>query len=617
MTHNFAAMFADNAVANTQAQTGAFADVFGGKERIKNTFGIGNAQAAIAKRNLDERAGAGAPDLDAGGTRAFADGVVGIVEDVQKHLLDLVGISDDRGQGLVEAFDHLNAVTDEVVRTQVQSALQDGIKLDGLALRRPLAGKAEQILHDLLGALRFLQNHPQIAARAFGEFGIFHQEVGESEYGGQGIVDFVRDARDQLPDGCHFLRVHQLGAQHGGVGDVAHDHDDAADPAVLPADGTQIDGELAADSIAANQGHVEVIDLLSAGHGRQSVAERGAAGGDTQVGQGMTDDLVLLKAETAPAPVGITDDSVGVGDQDQALGVTQDFAGEIALFLQLGLRLVEAGDIQHEPAVLQDDAGRIAHGKTVHENVDGRSILTPEDFLVIAHFAAAFERFREFLPPLGREIDLGGNVELKQFVAAVVAEDANHGVVDFDESALRRRDVNSFLNVVEQFTIAALRFAAVGDVLKDVDGLPLGAAGAVNAGGGNQVSAFEDRMHIFVETFPGAAERTGVWGSAGSKGVQGAHVDADQVVGSYADEIGERAVDAKNVVLLVVDDDEVADGVEDFQPVAVGLLHTGKEAGILESDTGVTGDRSQQLPIFDAGRSATVGETKNTDKFSR
>jgi hypothetical protein len=51
--------------------------------------------------------------------------------------------------------------------------------------------------------------------------------------------------------------------------------------------------------------------------------------------------------------------------------------------------------------------------------------------------------------------------------------------------------------------------------------------------------------------------------------------------------------------------------------VAVGLLHTGKEAGILESDAGMTGDRSQQLVVFDGGRSATVGETKNTDKVSR
>ena len=152
----------------------------------------------------------------------------------------------------------------------------------------------------------------------------------------------------------------------------------------------------------------------------------------------MPQDLVLLKAETAPAPVGITDHAVGVGDQNQALGMTEDLAGEITLFLQLGLRLVEAGDIEHQAAVLQDVAGGIAHRKTVHEYVDGRSILAPQDFFVIAHFAPAFEMFREVLPPLRRKIDLGGNIELKDFVAGAVAKDANQRVVDFDEAALGR-----------------------------------------------------------------------------------------------------------------------------------------------------------------------------------
>ena len=115
----------------------------------------------------------------------------------------------------------------------MHGALQDGIELNGLALRRHLAGKAEQVLHDLLGALRFLQNHAQIAARAFGDLGIFHQQVGESEDGGERIVDFVGDAGDQLSDGRHFFGVHQLGAQHRRIRDVGHDHDDAAHPARL------------------------------------------------------------------------------------------------------------------------------------------------------------------------------------------------------------------------------------------------------------------------------------------------------------------------------------------------------------------------------------------------
>src|ERR1700682_1611171 len=269
VTHNLSAMFTDDAIANTQAQTGTLADVLGGEERIKNTFGIDYAHTVIAKRNLDERVGAGAPDLNARGPRGFADGVVSVVQDVEKHLLELVGISDDRGEGFVEAFDHLNAMADEVVGAQVHGALQNGVELDELALRWHLAGKAEQVLYDLFGALRLLQNDPQIVARAFGDLGIFHQQIGESEDGGKRVVDLVSNAGDQLPDRRHFLGVHELGAQDGGVGDVGHDHNDVADPAIFTADRAQIDGELAADSVAANQGQIKVIDLLAAGHGGQ------------------------------------------------------------------------------------------------------------------------------------------------------------------------------------------------------------------------------------------------------------------------------------------------------------------------------------------------------------
>ena len=132
--------------------------------------------------------------------------VVGVVQDVQEHLLQLVRISDDLGQRLVEVLDHLDAVALEVVGAQLHGALQDGIQLHRLALRRHLAGKAEQILHDLLGALRLLQNHPQILARALRNFRILHQQVGKSQNGGERIVDFVGDAGDQLSDRRHLSR---------------------------------------------------------------------------------------------------------------------------------------------------------------------------------------------------------------------------------------------------------------------------------------------------------------------------------------------------------------------------------------------------------------------------
>jgi len=124
-------------------------------------------------------------------------------------------------------------------------------------------------------------------------------------------------------------------------------------------------------------------------------------------------------------------------------------------------------------------------------------------------------------------------------------------------------------------------------------------------------------MHVFVETFAGAAEGTGERRRAGGKSFERPHVDADQLFGRDADEVSQGAIDAENIVLLVMDHDEVADGIEDFQPVAVGLVHAGKQEGVLESDAGMAGDGAQQLAIFDGGRGATVGETENADEFAR
>src|SRR5208282_767938 len=141
VTNNFPAMLADDAVADTQTQARALAHVFGCKEWIEDNGGIGNAGTIIAEGNLHKGARQSALDFDSGGPRGFANRVIGIIQDVEKHLLQLMRVTDDLGQRFVEMFDHLNAMTDEIVRSQMHRALQNRIELQRLALRRHLAGK--------------------------------------------------------------------------------------------------------------------------------------------------------------------------------------------------------------------------------------------------------------------------------------------------------------------------------------------------------------------------------------------------------------------------------------------------------------------------------------------
>ena len=64
-----------------------------------------------------------------------------------------------------------------------------------------------------------------------GHVRVLHQQIGESHDGRERIVDLMRHAGNKLADGGHFFRVHQLGLDHGRVGDIGHQDHDAGDVA--------------------------------------------------------------------------------------------------------------------------------------------------------------------------------------------------------------------------------------------------------------------------------------------------------------------------------------------------------------------------------------------------
>ena len=166
---------------------------------------------------------------------------------------------------------------------------------------------------------------------------------------------------------------------------------------------------------------------------------------------------------------------------------------------------------------------------------------------------------------------------MQQIFPAVVAEHANQRVVDLDEAAVGRGEEQSFLNVVEQFPVALLHLKAIADVLQHVDGLHALAAGAVYPRRGDQVSAFQHGVDVFVIALgDGAAERAGPQLRSNAHGQQGRHVDPDQRLRLHSDEIRQRAVDAQNIAGFIVGDDEIADGIENLDPVPVGLVHAGE-----------------------------------------
>jgi len=136
--------------------------------------------------------------------------------------------------------------------------------------------------------------------------------------------------------------------------------------------------------------------------------------------------------------------------------------------------------------------------------------------------------------------------------------------------------------------------------------LQLGATSGMDTRGRNQIGAFEDGVNVFVQSLAGTAERAGVRRSSGSKGVEGAHVDANQLIGSDADEIGERAIDAYARSIALSDPKNAAAGTgssqltPEFRSTVLEQLtalykdlHNNSDAGLSEL---IAGGLLQPLP---------------------
>ena len=86
-------MFADDSVADAETQASSLPYFFGSEEWIKDAVRSGNPLAVIAERDLDEIPQVCGHDFNTGQAAGFAHRVIGIVKNVEKDLLQLMGIT--------------------------------------------------------------------------------------------------------------------------------------------------------------------------------------------------------------------------------------------------------------------------------------------------------------------------------------------------------------------------------------------------------------------------------------------------------------------------------------------------------------------------------------------
>src|SRR5271156_2241936 len=105
----------------------------------------------------------------------------------------------------------------------------------------------------------------------------------------------------------------------------------------------------------------------------------------------MSQEFALLETSFVPAAVRVTDQKSRIRDQDQALGVAENLAGKIALSVQFRLVSVQAGDIEHQAANLQQLSRIVVHAEGVNQNVNRRAVLAPKRGFKVPHLPVLFQ----------------------------------------------------------------------------------------------------------------------------------------------------------------------------------------------------------------------------------
>ena len=141
---NFAAVFFDDAVANAEAEASSLPYGLGGVERIENAVGIFHARAAVGEFDREAIAGDGGANPDFTFTAVFADGVYGVVKDVEKNLLKLVEIAGGEREVGIEIAMDVDAVELHIVFAKDESFFENLIELDGGAFGLVLASEAQR-----------------------------------------------------------------------------------------------------------------------------------------------------------------------------------------------------------------------------------------------------------------------------------------------------------------------------------------------------------------------------------------------------------------------------------------------------------------------------------------
>ena len=232
-------MLADDPVDRGEPQPGSAPGFLGREEGLEDVLQHRRGNPNPRVGDADARVGAGrhraaARDrarlghVSIGADRdhaALRHGVARVDDKVHDHLLELDRIDPQPTKGIAQLQLEPDVVAHEPPEHFLQVA--DGrVQVDDPRLRRGAAAERQELARERRGALPALADFVDGRPRRIGGGHPAEQEIGVPQHRGQDVIEVVRHAAGQLPDGLHLLRVAELLFQHHAVGDV---HLDAVD----------------------------------------------------------------------------------------------------------------------------------------------------------------------------------------------------------------------------------------------------------------------------------------------------------------------------------------------------------------------------------------------------
>src|SRR6267378_1177386 len=230
-----AAVFTNDGHADAEPQSGAAAGTLGGVKGIEDARKRLGADADAVVLNGDRKLvhDAAGTNLDAAGVADFADGLLGVSDQVQKDLNELVGVPDDAGKIGLGMEIHLDIVAAQRVFLQLQRALEKVVEIEGLFLWRSGAREFQKILDDARGAAGLAVRQFQLASGGIiGSFTLA-EKLGNADDGSKGIIQLMGDAGVHLSHCGKFLGLDELFLQTLEIGNIAAGENYALDIALF------------------------------------------------------------------------------------------------------------------------------------------------------------------------------------------------------------------------------------------------------------------------------------------------------------------------------------------------------------------------------------------------